>query len=72
VVTTHVPPLGKELVKEDAGLVAKDNPLNFSQAIVSIFKNKNLYLKLRQNAIRKAKGNTWEKSYGNAMKHMSL
>lgn len=72
VITTHVPPLGKELTKERAGLVVKDNPESFSQAIVSVFKNKNLYSKLRSNAIRKARYNTWEKSYTNAMNSMKL
>ena len=72
VITTQVPPLGKELIKESAGLVVKDSPESLYRAIVSIFKNKNLYLKLRNNAIRKAKDNTWEKSYANAMDSMFL
>ena len=72
VVTTQVPPLGKELIKENAGLVCQDNQEKIAQAIVKIFGNPNLYKTLRKNAIKKAKNNTWETTYKKALSAMGF
>ena len=72
VITTQVPPLGKELVDENAGLVVKDNPEELSRAIKKIFTDRELYFNLRKNAMKKAKGNTWENTYKNALSAMGF
>ncbi len=72
VITTQVPPLGKELVRENAGVIAKDNPKETARAIERLFSDQKHYKKLRANAIKKAKNNTWENTYGNAAAAMGL
>ena len=72
VVTTQVPPNGKLAQDAGAGVITKDNPKDLSRAIINIFSNKKLYLKMRNAAILAAKKNTWENSYTNALKEMGL
>lgn len=72
VVTTQVPPMGKEAEKLGAGVVVKDNVNDLSEAIINIFLDKKRYLKMRSNAIKAAKNNTWENSYSNALKAMGI
>lgn len=70
VITTHVPPIGKEIVKAKSGLVVKDNGRALARAIIKFFANKKLYRQYRQAAIAFAQQNTWENSYGQALKKM--
>lgn len=70
VITTYVPPIGKEIVKAEAGVVVKDNPLALARAIIKFFSDKKVYQKYRRAAIAFAKKNTWENSYGHALKRM--
>lgn len=72
VVTTQVPPLGKELIKEKAGLIANDNPQDLANAIIKLLENHTLYKQTRQNAIKKAQNNTWENTYSQAFDKMGL
>ena len=72
VVTTQVPPNGKLVQDAGAGVVTKDNSKDLSKAVINIFSNKKLYLKMRNAAISAAKKNTWENSYSNALKQMGL
>ncbi len=72
VVTSQVPPLGKELIQTNAGIVTKDNPRETAAAIIRLFSNQNLYKTLRRNAIKKARNNTWENTYSQALDKMSL
>lgn len=67
-ITTQVPPLGKELLNENAGIVTKDNAKETARAILNLFSNPKLYKKLRNNAIKKAKHNTWNNTYSQAFK----
>lgn len=70
VVTTDVPPLGREVVQKGAAIMIKDNSKDLLRAIDKIFSNRKLYLKLKKNAIRFAQGNTWENTYRNAFLEM--
>ena len=72
VVTTQVPPNGKLAQNAGAGVITKDNSKDLSKAIIDIFSNKKLYLKMRNAAILAAKKNTWENSYTNALRKMKL
>lgn len=72
VITTQVPPMGKEANRLGAGLVTKDNVDELANAVITIFSDKKLYLKMRKNAIKAAKNNTWENSYTNALKDMGI
>ena len=70
VVTTSVPPLGKEVEEKGAALIVKDSKDALAEAVINIFSNKVLYLKLRTNAIDFAKENTWENEYKKAFMRM--
>lgn len=72
VVTTHVPPMGKEAEKAGAGIVVQDKVDQLASAIIKIFSNDKLYLKMRKNAIAAARENTWKNSYSNALKAMGI
>lgn len=68
IITTNVPPLGKEVKEKGAALIVKDNPADFAKAIIKIFSDRNLYLRLRKGTISFARNNTWENSFGHAFK----
>jgi len=72
VITTHVPPLGKELIETNSGLITKDNAKDIAKTIKEIFSNDTLYQTLRKNAIKKAKNNTWETTYKKALSVMGF
>lgn len=72
VITTQVPPLGKELIQQNSGLVTKDEIKQTSQAIISLLNNKSKYLKMRNNAIQAAKNNTWINTYSQAFKKSGI
>lgn len=68
VITTQVPPLGKEVEKAGAGLIAKDTPQDQARTIVKLLKDKKLFEKMKKNAISAARNNTWENTYMSAFK----
>ena len=72
VITTHVPPLGKEVEKTGAGIIVKDNEKELADAIIKVFSDKKLYSEMRKNAINFAKNNTWTNSYRNALEQMNI
>lgn len=69
-ITTEVPPLGKEANHAGAALIVKDDPKALADAIINVFLNKFLFLKLRKNAIRFARNNTWENEFSKAINAM--
>lgn len=72
VITTEVPPLGKELIQDGSGIITKDNPKDTAKAIVDLFENKPLFEKMRKCAIKRAKDNTWENTYSQTLNKMSI
>lgn len=66
-ITTAVPPLGKEAAAAGAALIVKDDPKTLAKAIIEVFRNKSLFLKLRKNAILFAGNNTWENEFAKAV-----
>ena len=72
VITTQVPPLGQEIERDGAGIIALDNPKDQAGAILRLLKNKALYKRMRANAIKRAKNNTWENTYNLALKKMGF
>ncbi|OGY12683.1 MAG: hypothetical protein A3A58_00270 [Candidatus Blackburnbacteria bacterium RIFCSPLOWO2_01_FULL_41_27] len=72
VITTHIPPMGREAEKNGAGIVVKDDVRELANAVIKVFSDEKLYLKMRKNAIAAAKDNTWENSYTNALKSMGV
>lgn len=71
VITTYVPPLGKEIKEKGAAIIVNDKKEDLANAIIKIFSNKNRYQKMRKAAINFAKKNLWENSYRNALLKMN-
>lgn len=72
IITSQVPPMGKEAEKLGAGIVVKDNVNELAEAVIKIFSDEKLYLEMRRNAIKAAKNNTWDNSYTNALRDMGI
>lgn len=70
VITTHVPPLGRQASDFGAALQAEDNPQAFATVVEKIFLDRKLYLSLRKKAIQFAKENTWENEFRKAFERM--
>ena len=70
VISSQVPPLGLEVAEKGGAIIAHDDPKGFADAIIKVFKDEKLYLKLRANAIDFAKNSTWESTFSNAFKKM--
>lgn len=70
VITTNVPPLGREIAAKNAAIITNDNPDDFAKSIDRIFSNRKLYLQLRKHSISFAKNNTWVNSFTKAFRMM--
>ncbi len=70
VVTTHVPPLGRDIVAKGAGVMTKDTVEDFSKGIITLLSDEKLYKKLARVAEKISKNNTWENVYAQAFKDM--
>ena len=69
-VTTHVPPLGRYIVKKGAGIMTKDTVKSFSGGILRLLSDDALYEKLSAGAINVSRDNTWENVYTKAFEDM--
>lgn len=72
VITTNVPPLGKEIERIGAAIITNDTAKEISDSVIKLFSDKKLYPNMRLKAIAFAKNNTWEKTYSNAFSQMEL
>lgn len=70
VVTTHVPPLGRYIVKKGAGIMTKDMVKSFSDGILRLLSDDAMYEKLSVGAIKVSRDNTWEHVYTKALADM--
>jgi len=71
VISTFVPPTGRDAAKRGAAILVKDNPFDLARGIIQVFSDKRLYKKMRKNAFRLAKGNTWENEFLKAFRKMN-
>lgn len=72
VITTYVPPLGREVEKYGAGIIVKDNEKDLANAVIKIFSDKTLYEEMRRKAINFSQNNTWQNSYSSALEKMNV
>lgn len=72
VITTQVPPLGKEIVRKGAALVAKDTKESFAQTIIQLLKNPEKYKQMERIARALSKENIWEIEYQKAFDTMRM
>lgn len=66
VITTAVPPLGREVQKSGGAIIAKDDPTAFAKAIVQLFSSTEAYVRMRKQVIKFAKDNTWDNEFAKA------
>lgn len=70
IVSSRVPPLGKEMAEQGAAVLADDNGKSFAEAILTILNDQKKYKKMRNAAIRIAKNNTWDHQFTYAFYEM--
>lgn len=70
IITTHVPPLGREIEKKGAAYVAGSSEKELAKAITEMLKNPEKRKQLVTKAVQIAKNNLWENTYKNAIKEM--
>lgn len=70
VITTEVPPLGRELREFGSAVIVKDSAQSLANATIDLLSSPSKYRKLRLRAIAYGKNNTWEKSFLNAFEQM--
>jgi len=72
VITTEVPPLGRELKSYGSAIVTGDNENDLAKSIIKILSNAKLYKNYRAKAIEYGKNNTWENTFANAFRQMEV
>lgn len=72
VLTTHVPPLGKEVQQKKAGVLVNDNPEAFANGITELFSHTKKMQQMKHNALATAQNNTWENTYQHALDEMNI
>ena len=70
IVSSRVPPLGKDMAEAGAAVLADDDEEGFADAILKIFSDKKLYMRMRNRAIEIARNNTWDHQFEQAFEHM--
>ncbi len=70
VISSKVPPLGLMLAKKGGAIIVNDDPREFAEAIIGLFKDKKNYSFLKNNAEDFARTSTWENTFANAFKFM--
>lgn len=71
VITTKVPPLGRQIVKQGAGLLIEDTKEDLEASVIKLFSDKSLYRKFTKKAIELSRDNIWENIYIRAFQQMS-
>lgn len=72
VITTCVPPLGKDIRDAGAGIIVDDTAKAFAESIIDILTHEKKYVLLRNNAIVFAKENTWENEFDKVLSQMTF
>jgi len=67
VIVTDVPWMAEIIKKYDAGIVIKYNKNEFIDAVIKLMTNRELYFKLRENALKLAQKYTPEEVFGEAL-----
>jgi len=71
IVTSKVPPLGREMAAQGAAVAVDDDDKHFADAILQILADSKRYMQMRKQAIRIAKTNTWEHQFSRAFRQMN-
>jgi len=69
IVITDVPPIAKDIVKQQAGLIAEYSATDFADKIIQIWAPQN-YSNFRKNAIIMGQRFAWSKIFNSALSHL--
>lgn len=72
VITTHVPPLSKEIERRPAGIVVSDDVEELAGAVVKMFSDEAFHRRCRDNAVEMVKEHTWDNIFARALTQMEL
>ncbi len=72
VITTQVPPLGREISRIGAAIIVNDDERDLAKAIIDLLNDKKKYTEMRKNAKQYAKKNTWGNTFRSAFSQMNL
>ncbi len=70
IISSKVPPLGKEMADQGAAILANDDEQSFANAILMVLSDAQTYMRMRKEAIRIARTNTWEQQFTRAFNEM--
>lgn len=70
VITTDVPPLGKELAGIGGAIISDDNPVDFSRNVIKIFSDKKKFNEMKKKVMIFSKNNTWNNEFDCAFDKM--
>lgn len=70
IITTAVPPIGRDVETAGGAIIVRDNPRSFAKAIIQIFSDSDSWQSLRRGSILYAQGNTWQNVYKEAFHQM--
>lgn len=71
VITTSVPPLGRELEEKEAAVVVKDTKNALAKEIIRLLKNPKEMQEMMHKSKKFGENNIWDNTYGNALKQMA-
>jgi glycosyltransferase involved in cell wall biosynthesis len=63
IITTAIPPLGKDLQEFGGSIIVPDNKEGLAEAIIALFLNFKLYAKMQKAVIKFSKENTWNNEF---------
>ncbi|MEK7090982.1 MAG: glycosyltransferase [Patescibacteria group bacterium] len=66
IITTAVPPLGKNLQEIGGSIIAPDNKEGLTDAVITLFSSPILYVKMHKVLLKFAKVNTWDNEFSKA------
>lgn len=72
IITTHVPPLGRELSRYGAAILTTDDPIHIARRCIELLGNSSRLSKMRSRGIAYARSNTWDKTYIHALQMMNF
>jgi|GEM_PF-1509198 len=70
VVTTNVPPISDEILRESLGTIVPPQPEEIAAQCITLLENRAKYLSIRKNVIEKAKGYNWKMIYNETIGKM--
>ncbi len=66
IITTPIPPLGKDLQELGGAIIVEDNKKDLANAVLALFSSPKRYATMRKQVIKFAQNNTWDNEFSKA------